>query len=120
MSCDALNEKYMFDSLFREGVCLRGNNISLRYIILSESKSPSRVGFVIRKSTAQAVFRNLLRRKFKDLFRQYASLCSSSLWILFDVPKGPLSVSVSQLMGNTKNLLNQVTDSMVEVRCTRE
>lgn len=115
-----LNKGYMFSLLFKEGARLKSEGLSIQYVNpLSSSEiekrdgrlASSKVGFLIRKKTGKAVFRNTLRRKLRTAFMQHAPHFSTPTWILFDIPKGPLKVGVKELVQNANILLGNLGKS---------
>jgi ribonuclease P protein component len=65
---ERVRKKKDFGELYRKGVCIRGNYFNLIY--LQNNLSQSRMAAVASRKVGNAVERNRVRRRAKELFRR--------------------------------------------------
>jgi ribonuclease P protein component len=93
----------MYKQVFEAGRTLRGSPLTVRF--LRAESDWSRVGFIIRKKTGDAPFRNSVRRTLRRTFQEALPSIPEGLWILFDVSDKAKASTRSQLQGEAQRLL---------------
>jgi len=103
-----LNKKGMVDYVFRHGSRIYGDSLSILVADPRSFNEHSRMGFVIRKTTGKAVLRNILRRTLRKAFQDAYPHFKKPSWILFNVPYGPVEVSLKVFRKSAIELLELV------------
>ena len=83
--CERIRKKKEFHELYKKGRCARGEYFNLIY--LPNSLGHSRMAAVTSKKVGNAVHRNRIRRRARELFRRNKGLLKSSLDILLIAKK---------------------------------
>ncbi len=79
-SCERIRKKKEFSELYKRGRCARGKYFNLIY--LPNNLGYSRMAVVASKKVGNAVHRNKIRRRVRELFRRNKDLLKYSLDIL--------------------------------------
>lgn len=103
-----LNKKGMVSYVFRYGNRIYGDALSILVAHPRSLNEHSRMGFVIRKSTGKAVFRNILRRMLRKAFQESHPHFKKPSWIVFNVPSGPIEISLKVFRKSAIELLKLV------------
>ena len=123
MRYQALNQAKMYQHILSSGKRVTVDGLSLCFVsALSEKTKNSvnshlktntiRVGFLIRKKTGKAYFRNRLRRILRHSCWTFKHKNVKSLYLLFDVPAKPLSLSLKQFRHQIQDLLLQMQQKL--------
>jgi len=83
--CERIRKKKDFFKLYKRGRCARGKYFNLIY--LPNNLSHSRMAVVASKKVGNAVHRNKIRRRARELFRRNKDLLTSPLDILLIAKK---------------------------------
>jgi ribonuclease P protein component len=83
--CERIRKKKEFSELYKRGRCARGKYFNLIY--LPNSLSHSRMAVVASKKVGNAVHRNKIRRRVRELFRRNKGLLKSPLDMLLIAKK---------------------------------
>ena len=97
----------MFHKIYRDRVKAQDYPIVIKTHYLDEPGN-SRVGFVIKKKTGNAVFRNKLRRVLRTAFFKYMSEFKKSSWVLFEVKPFSSETTLVDIRRKAEKLLSHV------------
>lgn len=103
LSLRRLHTPYMYKQVFETGRTLRGSPLTVRF--LRADSDWSRIGYIIRKKSGNAPFRNSVRRTLRRSFQDALPTLAEGLWIIFDVSDKASAVSRSALKGEADRLL---------------
>jgi len=104
-----LDNRIMFDHVINHGKTFKSKGVVLiAASVPQDSPEFSRIGFIVRKSSGKAVTRNKIRRTLRIVFQESLSKMSSAKWMVFNIPKGPLQISLKTLRKSAKELLLQI------------
>jgi ribonuclease P protein component len=98
----------MFNHVIKCGHLIKCDGLSLSYATPSLENDRSRIGFIIRKSTGKAVFRNYLKRTIREIFKEREADFSGKKWIVLKIPSGPIKVPVKELVQGAIGLLKNL------------
>jgi ribonuclease P protein component len=104
LSLRRLHTPHMYKQVFESGRTLRGSPLTVRF--LRAESDWSRVGFIIRKKSGDAPFRNSVRRTLRRSFEEALPSLAEGLWILFDVSDKAKAVTRATLKGEADRLLS--------------
>lgn len=103
-----LNKKKMITFVLKNNRCLYNELVSVKAARPESSEERSRVGFIIRKSNGSAVFRNRLRRMLREVFRRSIDSFTESVWVLFELPPGPITAPLKKVRESAVDLMLRV------------
>ena len=83
--CERIRKKKEFNELYKRGRCARGKYFNLIY--LPNNFGHSRMAVVASRKVGNAVHRNKIRRRVRELFRRNKGLIKFSLDILLIAKK---------------------------------
>lgn len=98
-----LHSPYMYKKVFEAGKTLRASPLTLRWF--KADQDCSRVGFIIRKKSGDAPFRNSIRRTLRRSFQEALPSLVEGLWLVFDVSDKASAVTRGRLKAEADRLL---------------
>lgn len=98
-----LHKPYMYKMVFEGGRALRGLPLTLRYFRVEDDIT--RIGYIIRKKSGDAPFRNSVRRTLRRSFQEALSGFAEGTWLVFDVSDKASTASRAKLRGEARRLL---------------
>jgi ribonuclease P protein component len=113
----------MFKAVLEKGKSMKSPPLSLRYLpfdasAVAEKFGPastvdtSRLGFIVRKKTGNAVMRNSIRRVLREVFRARLGRMPNPTWFVFDVLPQASGITKRTLRLKGEDLLERVLKQM--------
>ena len=84
-----------YSQILTRGRRIRGSGFTIRCLEAPDGRS--RVGYIIKKKSGSAVRRILLRRLFRECFRDRLPDFIKPTWIVFEVQPKPLNIGKKDL-----------------------
>jgi ribonuclease P protein component len=97
----------MYRRVKTEGGVLRKFPISMRYLQAVDILD-TRIGFVIRKRSGNAVYRNALRRVLRECFLKIRARFGNPAWIVFEVSDRAAESTRTSFRHNAESLLQSL------------
>jgi ribonuclease P protein component len=97
----------MFKAVLEKGKSLKSPPLSLRYL-RGDSVDMTRLGFIVRKKTGNAVLRNSMRRVLREIFRKRLDTMPALAWLVFDVHPQASTLTRDALRLKGEDLLNRL------------
>jgi len=92
---ERVRDKKDFNKLYKKGVCVRSKYFNIIY--LPNDLGHSRMAVVASRKVGNAVDRNRIRRRAKDLFRRNKERLAFSMDMLFIAKKDLLSITWAEM-----------------------
>jgi len=97
----------MFKAVLEKGKSLKSPPLNLRYL-RAETVDQTRLGFIVRKKTGNAVMRNSIRRVLREVFRKRFHEVTAPTWVVFDVMPPASSLTRRALRQKGEDLVTRL------------